>query len=169
MATNNIRVSSLCDAGPGNCDGAGNATNVTFRRNEITGGQDAFWINVTNGLVVEDNYIHTLTFTPGAHMHGFQTSDAGPLHPESNFIDIRGNYIDLNIWSTQPPYDCQSDCGYNSIYWMYGWYTITFENNFLMPWGGLTLRVWPNVEATTYIRNNVYASEMYDYYAADSV
>jgi hypothetical protein len=55
----------------------------------------------------------------------------------------------------------------NSIYFMHGWYTVTFESNFLMPWGGFTLRIWPNCEATTYIRYNVYANLMKQYYEAD--
>jgi hypothetical protein len=163
-----VRISSVCDAGNPNCDGAGNATNITFRRNESTGGQDVMWINVTNGLVVEDNYIHSMEFLPGAHADVFQTSDQTVTTPGVANITIRGNYIDADAPTVQPPWDCTQNCGMNSIYFINGYYTVTFESNFLMPWGGYTLRVWPNYEATTFIRYNVYATEMRDYYAADS-
>jgi hypothetical protein len=152
-----IRISSDCDAGVGNCPGAGNATNVTVRRNESIGGLDFMWINETNGLLVEDNYVHAFNPSSGGHVDGFQTS-AGLVGVGST-ITIRGNYFN---------HEYVGD-GYNSIYFIGGYYTVIFESNYMWPWlDQYHARIWPNREPFTVYRYNVYDMSMAAHLAAGS-
>jgi hypothetical protein len=159
-----VRISSVCDAGLGNCPGAGNATNTTVRRNELSGGTDAFWINETNGMVVEDNYIHSMRVTSDEHVDGFQCGSG--IVGFGSTITIRGNYIDIDHPTVEPPYTPGPTVA-NEVYFIHGWYTVLFESNFMHPWGSETIRVWPNVEAVTTIRYNVYSNEFHAFFAAD--
>jgi hypothetical protein len=120
-------------------------TNGRIWRNEIQGGMAFFYIEGdVEGLVVEDNYMHTVVGNPLSHTDGFQIGEASDTY--GNML-VRGNYIwenNENVGST----DVVFVTNYSRL-------TLVVENNFFLPWGRYTLRC---TDAAYCIgRNNVYS------------
>jgi hypothetical protein len=99
-------------------------------RNEVQGCQDAFFIDGNvEGLLIEDNYIHSLVGNELAHADGMQIGEAAVTY---GTMTVRGNYWWKNndiIGATDILFatdDSQQ--------------TVIMENNFFKPWGAYTLR-----------------------------
>ena len=124
--------------------------NARILRNEIKGCQDFFFIDGNvDGLLVEDNFMHSVIGTSASHADGFQIGESADTY---GTMSIRGNYI----WKNNP------DIGATDIVFVtdYSRHTLWVENNFFHPWGAFTLRC---TDAATCIgRNNVYSLEFLD-------
>ncbi len=119
-------------------------------RNELEGCEDFFYINGdVDGLVVEDNYMHTIVGTPDSHADGFQIAEASDTF---GTMIIRGNYIDKN----------NTESGATDILFATNdsRQTVIIESNFLHPWGHYTLRCTEGAHCIA--RYNVYSLDFLD-------
>jgi len=122
-------------------------------KNEIVGCEDFFFINGNvDGMVVEDNYMHSVIGGSDAHADGFQIGEQGDTYGS---IAIRGNYIWKNN-DTIGATDIVFNTNYSRV-------TLLVENNFFRPWGHYTLRCNEVSDVSTCIaRNNTYSLEFLD-------
>ena len=113
--------------------------------NEVIGCQDFFYIQGDlDGVVVADNYLHTLVGESTAHADGFQIGEASAA---TGAMQIRGNYIDPDnpeIGKT----DIVFGTNFSEV-------DLLIENNYLKVWGHYTMRCGGEATRCT-IRNNVY-------------
>lgn len=121
------------------------APGAQVARNEIIGCEDFFYIQGDlEGVVVADNYMHTLVGEPTSHADGFQIGEASAA---TGAMQIRGNYIDPDN-----PEIGRTDVifGTNSSQ-----VDLLIEDNYFEPWGHYTMRCGGEATRCT-IRHNVY-------------
>jgi hypothetical protein len=121
------------------------APNAYVGRNEVIGCEDFFFVQGDlDGVVVADNYMHTLVGGPSSHADGFQIGEASPA---TGALVIRGNYIDPD----------NPDIGRTDIVFgtNFSRVDLLVEDNYLEPWGHYTMRCGGEATRCT-IRNNVY-------------
>ncbi len=125
--------------------GAG-APGARVAHNEATGCQDFFFIQGDlDGLVVLNNYMHTLIGGPTAHADGFQIGEASQA---TGKVRIRGNYFDPDNASIGKT-DLIFGTNFSEV-------DLLIEDNYIEPWGHYTLRC--GGEATRcIIRNNIFS------------
>ncbi len=128
-----------------------NPVNGRVQKNELKGCEDFFFIGGdVEGLVISDNYAHSVYGGPGAHSDGFQI---GEFEPTYGSMSIQGNYFHKN----------NEEIGATDIVFATNYSTVTliFENNYVTPWGAYTLRCRP--DAYCVARNNVYSLDFLDF------
>lgn len=121
------------------------APGAQVRSNEIVGCEDFFFVQGDlDGVVVEDNYMHTLVGDSESHADGFQIGEASLA---TGAVHIRGNYIDPDN-----PEVGKTDIIFGTNF---SEVDLLIEDNYFEPWGHYTMRC--GGEATRcMIRNNVY-------------
>lgn len=123
------------------------APGAVVENNEISGCQDFFYIQGDlDGVVIRNNYMHTLIGSSQAHADGFQIGEASTT---TGAIHIQGNYIDPDnesIGKTDIVFGTNG-----SEAW------VVIEDNFFEPWGNYTLRCGGAGTRCT-VRNNVFSA-----------
>ncbi len=72
-----------------------NYQNITINNNETTGCEDFFFVDGNiDGLVVRDNYMHSLNLVSLSHADGFQIGEF--VNPTTGFVHIQGNWMHHN-------------------------------------------------------------------------
>ncbi len=122
------------------------APRAQVHRNEIVGCEDFFFIQGDlSGVVISENYMHTLVGTPSSHADGFQIGEATFA---GGHVRIRGNYIDPD----------NPDIGRTDIVFgtNHSEVDLLIEDNYFERWGHYTLRCGGQATRCT-IRNNVFS------------
>ncbi len=153
-----IEYSTIDSNGGGKIFNINNATNVTIRNNEVSGGQDWNFINRSvDGFLSENNYFHTVIGDAGSHVDGYQLGEFGVT---TGTLTIRGNYFVVDnaaIGKTDLLNSSGDSISNQSI--------VVMENNFITPFGYYTLRCHDS--EACHIRNNVYAQEFKTAFSGD--
>lgn len=120
-------------------------TNLRFEHNDISGGQDWFYLSgKLDEIYVENNYLHHVVGGAEAHTDGFQWDGSS-----SQDVYIRGNYMTLNnpgigvtdaLFLTDPTAK------------------VRFENNYVGLFGYYTIRC-QGCSGELTIQDNIYAQE----------
>lgn len=121
------------------------APNARVSRSEVVGCEDFFYIQGNlDGVIVENNYLHTLVGTSESHADGFQIGEAMLA---TGKLVIQGNYFDANNPSIGKT-DIIFATNYSEV-------DLVFASNYIEPWGVFTFRCY-NKTACTF-RNNVFS------------
>jgi hypothetical protein len=131
-----------------------NYTNMTIRNNEISGGHDWFFADGDiDGLVIENNWMHTTAAAGGRHADGFQIGEFPEFGDTRGTLIFRGNYFEKDT-------DFEA---MNALIFMTGSQagnntTVYFESNHVGEWGWSTL--WCGDSDACIFRYNVWEQAM---------
>jgi hypothetical protein len=124
--------------------------NATIQHNEVIGCEDFFYLlGDIDGMLVKNNYMHSLVGESSSHADGFQLGTNGTT---SGHVTLVGNYFDPDA-----PDVGQTGLVFNSDGSTVQW---TIESNFIEPWGYYTLRCGAGAHCDSI--NNVYGAGFQD-------